>query len=89
MERMPPELHLQACECPSLADLKNCRLVNKQLEAIGAMKLYRQLVFHARYASVDRIHAVAAHPLIRSSASMSSHSFGTRMRDPWPRVSPL
>jgi hypothetical protein len=65
VDRIPPELHHRVCKYLSLTHLHSYRLVNKHFGSVGAANLFRQLVFHASFASVGRIHNIAAHPLLR------------------------
>jgi len=65
MDRLPPELHHQVCGYLPPKDLPNYRLVDKQFAAIGAPVVFRQVTFHSSHASVDRLHAIAADPVLR------------------------
>jgi hypothetical protein len=65
MERMPPELLYEVGKYLPLPDAFSYRLVDKHSAAVGAARVFYHLIFHASCASFQRVHAVAAHPVLR------------------------
>jgi hypothetical protein len=65
MEHINHEISQRLCEFLPLTDLPNLRLVNKAFAAVGAIKLFRQLTFHASNPSFNRILAAATHLVFR------------------------
>ncbi|CAI6336711.1 unnamed protein product [Periconia digitata] len=65
MEQLPLETLMGIGDWLPREDLQNFRLVNKAFAAAAAPLLFRQLVFHSSYASFNRVHNVAVHPVLR------------------------
>jgi hypothetical protein len=65
MHQMPNELVAMISEFLPHEYLHNFRLVSRKFAALGASKLFRRLVLHASYASINRLCSVAKDPKLR------------------------